>query len=255
MQKIAIIGAGNLSWHLAPALGRAGHEVAVFSRRGNFNLSWPVNVLHYDELVTYKPSVVILAVPDARITEVSTSLAARLPLSTTIIHTSGATALKKLNPAFSNRGVIWPIRSLLKGEPILTWNDLPVAYQGSNQVTTDLVREMVEQITFTSYELDSQQRAQLHLAAVYSNNFVTWMYQVSYELCEEKGIPFSTLLPIIRNTATKQKGYEPRLSQTGAAARGDQNTMTKHLKLLNGHPEWSRLYRLMSRLIQEGLED
>ena len=254
MSKIAIIGAGNLAWHMAPALSRTEHEVVVVSRRGIQQFTWPVEVAAYDELPALKPDVVILAVPDARIAELSTALAARLPLTTLVVHTSGATALKKIDSNFVNRGVLWPIRSLVKGEATVTWRDIPLAYEGSNARSLGIVRTLSEQLSYTTYELNSRQRAQLHLAAVFSNNFVTWLYQVSYELCEEKDIPFSTLLPIIRNTAVRQKGHAPRLSQTGAAARGDRATMEKHLKLLNGHPEWSRLYRLMSRLIQEGLE-
>lgn len=255
MRKTVIIGSGNLAWHLAPALKRLGHDVKVVSRSVKPGFAWTVPLVGYEDLWVMKPELVFLAVPDGQIVQVSSWLAARLPLTTPIIHTSGATAMKKIDPLFTNRGVMWPIRSLIKGNHPTTWRDLPIAYQASNPNTLSLLKGIVEDLSWTTYQLDSQQRSQLHLAAVFSNNFVTWLYQISYELCAEKDIPFSTLLPIIRNTATRQKGTEPRMNQTGAAARHDKATMEKHLKLLNGHPEFARLYRLMSHLIQEGLAE
>lgn len=253
MHRIAVIGTGNLAWHLAPALKRLRHQVMIVTRANRGISGWPVEVVGFEDLAGREPTMVFIAVPDARIIEVSEQLSTMLPAKTPVFHTSGATAMKKINSVFGNRGVMWPIRSLIKGDRITTWRDLPIAYQASNPATLALIKSIADDLSWTTFELDSQQRGQLHLAAVFSNNFVTWMYQISYELCQEKNIPFSTLLPIIRNTATRQKGTEPRLMQTGAAARRDKVTMDKHLKLLNGHPEFARLYRLMSHLIQEGL--
>ncbi|NJC24719.1 DUF2520 domain-containing protein [Neolewinella antarctica] len=253
MQKIVVVGNGNLAWHLVPALKRLKHEVVVVSRHPDPEFEWPVELERYEYLTQLRPTLVLLAVPDGEIPAVSNLLTTLLPLTTPVVHLSGATGMKKIDAQFTNRGVMWPIRSMLKGQRPTTWRDMPIAYQGSNPETLALVQSVVEDLSWTTYPLNSQQRGQLHLAAVFSNNFVTWLYQISYELCAEKGIPFSTLLPIIRNTANRQKGDEPRLFQTGAAARKDKVTMEKHLKLLNGHPEFARLYRLLSHLIQEGL--
>ncbi len=169
--------------------------------------------------------MLILAVPDAKITSVSAKLARIFPEGVPLLHTSGATSLKKIDDRFKHRGVLWPIRSLIKGTPTSSWEDLPLVYQANTPIMIELVRNLAEALSWKTYEMNSQDRAQLHLAAVYSNNFVSWLYQISYELCEEKGIPFSVLLPIIRDTAERQTGLEPRWSQTGAAARHDKPTM------------------------------
>ena len=255
MYKIAVIGTGNMAWHLVPALKRLGHEVVAVSRHTSRSAKWPVAVLSHEELSRFKPQIAFLAVPDGRIADCSKALSHILLDNVVMIHTSGATAMKRIDGYFKNRGVVWPIRSFLKGSRTTLWREIPIAYQGNNAGTLGLVKSIVDSLSWTSYELDSQQRAQLHLAAVYSNNFVSWMYQISYELCAEKDVPFSALLPIMRNTAGRQKGAEPKQFQTGAAARDDRETMERHLKKLNGHPEFARLYRLMSHLIQEGLQD
>ncbi|OAV45365.1 Rossmann-like and DUF2520 domain-containing protein [Lewinella sp. 4G2] len=255
MNKIAVIGTGNLAWHIVPALKSLGHQVVAVSRHTSRSHQWPVRVIDHAGLVRFAPDTVVLAVPDKMIAECSRKLSHVLPPSTLVIHTSGATAMKKIDGHFENKGVIWPIRSLRKGTAPLPWTDLPVAYQGNNDFSKTRIRILVDTLTQISYSLDSQQRARLHLAAVYSNNFTNWLYQISYDLCEEMDIPFEALLPIIKNTALRQDGTEPKLLQTGAAARDDKPTMDKHLKLLNGHPEFARLYRLLSNLIQEGVED
>ena len=170
------------------------------------------------------------------------------------VHTSGATPITAINPYFTRRGALWPIRSLRAGEPVGNWRDLPLVYHGSDLPLTQVLGRLSSEVSDTVYSLDDEQRAQLHLAAVFSNNFVTWLYEISHQLCTEKDIPFETLLPIIRNTALSQTGSAPRERQTGAAARGDGATMARHLALLAKHPRYAALYREISALIAEGSE-
>jgi len=171
-----------------------------------------------------------------------------------VVHTSGATSIDTIDPYFKQRGAFWPIRSLRQGEPVQDWQDLPLVYHANNAALTQVLGKLSGELSKSTYALDDEQRARLHLAAVFSNNFVTWLYQISHELCTEQNIPFATLLPIIKNTALKQDGTAPRLTQTGAAARGDTATISRHLELLDGHPEYTRLYQFMSNLIREGTE-
>jgi predicted short-subunit dehydrogenase-like oxidoreductase (DUF2520 family) len=252
MKEVIVIGAGNLGWHLVQVLSQAGHDVSLVSRAPDRVAEWPVRVIAMEDLPA-RPSLVFLAVPDNAINRVSAHLSQLLPSDVPLVHTSGATPAIMIHSHFEHRGAFWPIRSLRAGEEVTDWRDVPLVYYGTSTALTQVLGELAGKLSQLSYLLDDQQRAKLHLSAVFSNNFVTWLYQISYELCEQSGIPFDILLPIIRNTALKQDGTAPRLSQTGAAARGDTTTMNRHLELLNTQPEYADLYRRMSHFIQTGV--
>ena len=209
---------------------------------------WPVPVVAFDELRIHELTALFLAVPDNAIAEVSKALTELLPPTLPIFHTSGATPIDRIDAYFRHRGVLWPIRSLRRGEPVTDWHDLPLVIYASDAPTQAYIDKLARGLSDTVAYLDDTQRAQLHLAAVFSNNFVTALYDVAHQLCQQHGIPFELLLPIIRNTAAQQDGSPPRDRQTGAAARGDTATIERHLALLTD-PTYRDLYRSLTHLI------
>ena len=186
--------------------------------------------------------------PDNTIAEVSAALSKLLPPTLPIFHTSGATPIERIDAYFRHRGVLWPIRSLRRGEPVTDWRDLPLVVYASDSPTKTYIEQLAHGLSDTVAYLDDTHRTQLHLAAVFSNNFVTALYDVAHQLCQQHGIPFELLLPIIRNTAARQDGHPPRDRQTGAAARGDTATIGRHLALLTD-PTYRDLYRRLTDLI------
>ena len=244
---IAIVGTGNLAFHLAAVLSA---PVVTVSREAEKQVGWASPVVGYDELSSYHPNAVLLAVPDQVIAETSARLSQRLPPDIPVFHTSGATPVGAINEYFHHRGVLWPIRSLRKGEAVTDWKDLPLAIYATDTSSTKFIRQLAESLSDTVTWLDDRQRAQLHLAAVFSNNFVTALYEVSFQLCEDHGVPFELLLPIIRNTAASQTATAPAYRQTGAAVRNDQVTMDRHRSLI-ANPIYRDLYSRMSALIVE----
>ena len=252
MKEILVIGAGNLSWHLVQVLQRAEYDVTLVSRNPARVADWPVRVQPLED-VTGPPDLILLAVPDGAIHQASTELANHFPVEVPVVHTSGATPTVLINSHFSRRGALWPIRSLRVGETVTDWRDLPLVYHSDDAALARVLSSLAASLSDQTYALNDAQRARLHLAAVFSNNFVTWLYEISHELCTESGVPFEVLLPIIRNTAQKQDGSSPALHQTGAAARDDRTTMDRHLHLLASHPEYQQLYQTFSRLIAAGV--
>lgn len=260
MQHFLIVGSGNLAWHLAPNLERIGAKVTIWSRHAEEDgfewesdapiLRWTgesVDLLEQQENHTF--DACFLAIPDDFISSVSQQLSASLSPQTPIVHTSGATAITAIDDYFDTKAALWPIRSLKKGEVVVPWTDLPLAYFSDSTQFEQKLAQIAKQLSQLTYHLNDEQRAHLHLAAVFSNNFTTWLCQISYELCQNQSIPFEALLPIIKNTFSKVDATEPALRQTGAAIRGDQKTMDRHVELLQDQPNYADLYRQISKLI------
>jgi len=57
------------------------------------------------------------------------------------------------------------------------------------------------------------------------------------------------LKPIINQTIDQISNDDPGLLQTGPAIRGDEQTMKRHLKLLDQNKELKKLYKLLSKSI------
>jgi predicted short-subunit dehydrogenase-like oxidoreductase (DUF2520 family) len=58
------------------------------------------------------------------------------------------------------------------------------------------------------------------------------------------------LLPLIEETARRIKNISPRQSQTGPAARNDEETIQKHLALLEKYPDLKKIYELFTASIK-----
>ena len=73
----------------------------------------------------------------------------------------------------------------------------------------------------------------LHLAGVFSCNFVNHMLAISQMLAEENEFDFKLLKPLVVETIEKALAGNPLDSQTGPAVRGDSETIKKHVALLS----------------------
>ena len=102
--------------------------------------------------------------------------------------------------------------------------------------------------------MSSTGRKKLHIAAVFACNFANRMYAISEDLLATEGVPFSVMLPLVRETARKVETMSPRDAQTGPAVRGDRKVINEHLELLRDYPEYAQLYKLISVDINKDLK-
>ena len=104
------------------------------------------------------------------------------------------------------------------------------------------------------YEVDSEKRKILHLAAVFACNFVNHLYTLSDKIVEHFELDFEMLKPLIMETALKVQlrfGRSRTSGTTGPAVRDDEQTMIKHQVLLNGMPELKEIYQTLSKSIKK----
>jgi hypothetical protein len=80
-------------------------------------------------------------------------------------------------------------------------------------------------------------------------NFSNHLFHLAGKYLEKEEIPFSYLVPLIEETAQALEVKTPKEAQTGPAKRNDEQTIAKHIEMLNDDPELQHLYRLMSESI------
>ncbi|HEY4650458.1 MAG TPA: Rossmann-like and DUF2520 domain-containing protein [Pontibacter sp.] len=252
--NIALLGAGNVAWHLAQALQAAGHTLtAVYSR----------TLAHAQELTQVLPQaaptqsldfrtivadVILMAVPDAAISGVAAAL--QVKPGTIVAHTSGSQPMAVLQTiAGASAGVFYPLQTFSKQVPV-DFQQVPVLVEGSLEETTIALEQLAQSISRQVERVTSDKRKQLHLAAVFACNFTNHLLGLSQQLLQEANLPTNLLQPLIRETIAKASKHHPFSVQTGPAVRHDQNVLDEHLRLLQASPHLQDIYKLLTQSIQ-----
>lgn len=233
--KIVLIGRGRLATNLEHALLSAGHEVASINSRTL-------------EALPLEADVYIVAVKDAALADVIRA-ATKGRESQLFVHTAGSMPMDIFKGLTVHYGVFYPMQTFSK-ERLVDFNDISVFLETNDAVSMERLKMLSTTLTTHIYELDSEGRKHLHLAAVFACNFVNHCYALSAEMLAAKGLPFSVMLPLVDETAQKVHELSPREAQTGPAVRGDQNVMQMQANMLAGNPAVKQIYEALSNDIQ-----
>jgi predicted short-subunit dehydrogenase-like oxidoreductase (DUF2520 family) len=232
--NVAMIGRGRVATHMSKALLKAGHGVVS------------VNSRTLEEL-PQDADVYIIAVKDSALQDVIRQLTNLLKTKNDaplIVHTAGSMPLSVFEGYAENGGVFYPMQTFSM-EREVDFREIPLFIEGKDK----RIRELAESISEHVYELSSDDRKYLHLAAVFACNFTNHCYTLAAEVLEKKGLPFDVMLPLVDETARKVHELHPHEAQTGPAVRGDENVMNAQAALLEGRNK--EIYELLSKSIQE----
>lgn len=232
--NVAMIGRGRVATHMSKALLKAGHGVVS------------VNSRTLEEL-PQDADVYIIAVKDSALQDVIRQLTNLLKTKNDaplIVHTAGSMPLSVFEGYAENGGVFYPMQTFSM-EREVDFREIPLFIEGKDK----RIRELAESISEHVYELSSDDRKYLHLAAVFACNFTNHCYTLAAEVLEKKGLPFDVMLPLVDETARKVHELHPKEAQTGPAIRGDKNVMAAQAALLDSRMQ--AIYNLMSESIQE----
>mgnify|MGYP003629891881 CR=1 FL=1 len=246
MIDVVIIGAGNVASHLIEAFSSSEkvNVIQVYNRTSQSLESLDFSGSKTTDLKKLvKADCYIISVPDDAVAEVSQKLTFQNSL---VVHTSGSVSLTELDPK-NRRGVFYPLQTFTKGKAV-DFSQIPICIEAENDEDLKFLSLLASYISETQFEVNSEKRKQLHLAAVFVCNFVNHLYHIGYQITSESEIPFSVLEPLILETAQKVQGSLPSDMQTGPAKRNDQKTMAKHLDALDLQ-EHKEIYKLLSQEI------
>jgi predicted short-subunit dehydrogenase-like oxidoreductase (DUF2520 family) len=247
--EIVIIGTGNTATVLGRRLKTAGHKIVqVFGRDTSAasKLAYELGTesTNYWNVVNRDADLYILAVSDIAIEEILREL--RLP-DKTIVHTAASVSKNILKNASRHFGVFYPLQSLKK--EIGDVPDIPIVIDASDDSTLRELEILAQSISDKVVKAEDAERMKLHLAAVIVNNFVNHLYALAESYCNNEGIDFNLLLPLIKETADRLNYISPSQAQTGPALRNDRDTIEKHLELLKTYPHLKKIYETFTESI------
>lgn len=249
--SISIVGAGNVATHMALALQAAGHSIRqVLSRTYDHAqlLSARVGAQAIDNphLLDDESDVCLLAVGDDALYDLALDL--RLP-TTLVLHTSGSTPMKVLAPISTRYGVVWSPQTFVR-DIAMDYSALPLCIEGCTARTESEIEELMGCISRHIYHLNQEQRSHAHLAAVMVSNFTCAVDALAQQYAETHGVPFEMLRPLAEQTLRKWDYGDLWAQVTGPARRRDEKTINAHRRLLQDNPEATKLYDLLTEIIQ-----
>jgi predicted short-subunit dehydrogenase-like oxidoreductase (DUF2520 family) len=248
---IVIIGSGNVAAVLGRKFKAAGHQILqIVSRNASaaskLAYEWDTESANYTSIINRAADVYIIAVTDAAIADVVTDL--QLP-GKVVAHTAASVSKDVLNNVTSHYGVFYPLQSLRKED--METPEAPLFFDGSDDTAKKVLESLAASISpLHVSQAGDDERMKLHVAAVLVNNFTNHLYALAADYCKKEGIDFHQLLPLIKETAERVTETPPSKSQTGPALRNDEETIRKHLALLQNHPELKKVYEFLTTSIR-----
>ena len=242
IQKLSIIGTGNAGFHLAKALTSKGITVShVYGRNKE-------TVQAFKELfgssIVEKPNdlpidhTILLCVSDDSIAHLLNELNPHYAIA----YTSGAVNIDSL-PHRERLGVFYPLQTFSKNIE-LDYSSIPFFIESNNELFQNKLFELASSISNSVTLADSKQRENLHLSAVWVNNFTNHILFQAQEIAKKNNVDFNHLVPLLEETINKLKFKSPFDAQTGPARRGDYKTIEHQLSKLND--DQKKIYQLIT---------
>lgn len=249
--KIAILGTGNVAWHLAPALEDAGHTITEVFGRDIEKTDAITRRLYTAEgkqdldFSESEAEIFIIAVNDMAISDLADQVI--LPEESILVHTSGSVPLEVLGySSASFTGIFYPLQTFSKDRTI-DFQEVPFLLESDDETTLQKLKKLAKSISPLQYLIRSKDRLALHVAAVFASNFSNHMLRISEEIMARQGLDFEMIKPLIIETISKSLELGARKAQTGPAIRSDLNILDLHHRFLNYNEQVAEIYRLISQ--------
>ena len=246
MIKVFVIGTGNLGTQLCYALKSANYdEVSLVGYTNKSGRVLPKIKAPYKNLIP-DCDLIIIAVPDDEISSVSSSITTKA----TVVHTSGSVPMNELE-RHENFGVFY-IPQTFSIERLVDFSEITICLEFSNDVAKEQLKMVASTLSRKQKHINSTQRQQLHLAAVYMNNFVNHCYFKAQEILKTADLSTDLLEPLMQETFEKAKELTAYGAQTGPGRRGDNETIKRHLSQLKKQDQ--AMYIAISESIKKTYE-
>ena len=231
--RLAVVGAGRAGGSIAAAARGAGLDVALGSR----------------DLPLDGAAVVLFCVPDTSIRQACEDAIGSLGKGTFVGHVSGATGLDALEAA-KDAGCetfsLHPLQTIPTGDTDLAGS--PCAIAASSRAAGAVAHDLAERLGMHPFEVPEEGRAAYHAAASVASNFLIALEESAAQLMHAAGVesPREVLAPLVLRTAANwaDSGAD---ALTGPIARGDEETVTRHLAAISEKaPALRRIYEALA---------
>jgi predicted short-subunit dehydrogenase-like oxidoreductase (DUF2520 family) len=182
----------------------------------------------------------LLCVPDRAIADVARSIAP----GPWVAHVSGATPLGELAP-HGLRFSVHPLQTLTRMRGAEQLDGAWAAVTGETPEALSRATWLAETLGLRPFVLADDRRALYHAGAAMASNFLVTLHRGAARLLVDAGAPPEALVPLMQRT------IENDFELTGPIARGDGETVERHLAAIRGEePALEPLYTALAEATQ-----
>jgi predicted short-subunit dehydrogenase-like oxidoreductase (DUF2520 family) len=270
VKTISIIGAGRVGIALALALQKAGYHVTNLVFKDEEKLRYFVdqtsnhsNVLHelnsvnrltIKQFVNCKSELVIFTTQDEEIRNAADAVVKIIVNNPIIFHTSGSLSSQILD-VFHKKDCktasLHPLVSI--SDPILGSERFKDAYfclEGDDEAVI-AGEKLVADLGGHAFSIESRHKPLYHAAAVVACGHFVALLSAALEMLKNCGLDSQTskkiLLPLVESTLENLKTQTPAQALTGTFARGDIQTLGRHLEALKSNSELLEIYSMLGK--------
>ncbi|MCC5941706.1 MAG: DUF2520 domain-containing protein [Balneolaceae bacterium] len=198
--------------------------------------------------------LLILALPDDMISPVASELAKRQLKwdLKSVIHCSGnmsSDVLKPLADCGCLTASMHPIQTFKRGDRSERFRDIFISLEGDEQLL-NILEDLTKQLGSRFLKLNPEQKSMLHVAAVFSSNYLVALLHQVEQILEKADLTdgIQLLEPLIHQTIQNihQKGTVDAL--TGPISRGDVKSVEKHINQLERDQTSLHTYKLLGEI-------
>ena len=250
IQNIVLIGAGNLATQLGLAFYNNGVTICqVYSRTTESakTLALQLNTEYTSSIeeIQKGADLYIIALSDKAILPFLQQLKEG---KDKFVHTAGSVPLSVFENYTEKYGVFYPLQTFSKQRPI-DFTTIPICIESNDAALQEELLDLAGKISGNVHLINSEERKQLHISAVFTCNFANHMYSIGQQLLRKQNLSFDLLKPLILETAKKVQQLDPLSAQTGPAIRFDEEIINNHQNALKDVPDLQKMYRFVSENI------
>jgi predicted short-subunit dehydrogenase-like oxidoreductase (DUF2520 family) len=255
-KTVSVVGAGRVGGAIGLALARAGYQVTAAWSRSRGGRSRAHEILGAPILepedVARAGDFVVVAVPDDAIVSVAKQIAPGVRRGKHVFHTSGGTsveALKVVRDAGAHVASLHPLMTF-PGPDADALDGAAVAVTCEQRDRAAFYR-IARAWGGRPFILDDDDKAAYHAAAVFASNYIVSSVWAANAIFKTIGVNNAQPLiaPLLKATLENVIAKGPAKAITGPVARGDVNTVRRHIDTLKENDEpIANAYRAMARM-------
>ncbi len=241
--NFAIVGCGRVGTALATNLTSAGYKLVGLSCKTKESTEKASALLNIDKHtqnsweITKGTDIAFITTPDGIISDVCSEITKKngFDADTIVLHCSGAhpsTILSSAKDSGASIGSMHPLQSFAAGSSG-NFKDIIVAIEGEKDAV-NTAKKMAEDLGSICLTVKTEAKTFYHASAVVASNYLVTVQDLALKLIEEAGISgddaFKVLSPLIKGTLANIEKVGTTKALTGPIARGDVETITRHLK-------------------------
>lgn len=265
--EIAIIGAGTLASALARALHSKEYRVSEIVSRSNPQSLRRARILANRiqssattiQAAEMSADIVWICVPDDAIAALAEQMTdERDWRGKIVVHSSGALSSDTLEP-LRRKGA-----EVASAHPLMTFvsssqpklKGVPFALEGTAKALT-AVETIISDFEAHAFRIARTEKAAYHAFGFFSSPGIVALIAAAIDVGKLAGLEGkrvrALMEPIVRQTIDNCFRTSPQQAFSGPVRRGDVETIRKHLKVLDEHPDLLDLYGSLVRIALKDL--